>query len=99
MQQYSILNLNRGQGIRDYFNIFLVHFSNDLSQTIQNKEINLLSGILQDETDLDKERLMILGDFNINHNNFDEQFLSKYKLNNKVTEPTYPYLYPFFEIR
>ena len=96
----AILNikLKLGQGLRDYFNIFMVHFSNDISQTIQSKEMSLLLGILQDETDLDRERLMIVGDFNINHNNFDQELLTKYKLSNKVSEPTYPYLYPFLKL-
>ena len=38
----TILNikLKLGQGLRDYFNIFMVHFSNDISQTIQSNEMS-----------------------------------------------------------
>jgi hypothetical protein len=96
----AILNikLKLGQDSRDYLNIFMVHFTNDLSQTIQANEMTKLIKILHDETELDRERLILLGDFNINHDTFDEELLTKYKLSNKVTAPTYPYLYPFLKL-
>lgn len=82
------------KGSRDYYNIFLVHLTHDLSQTIQRQEMRKIIETMEFETSLEKERVILLGDFNLNNTEFDGELKEKFHIVNKINKPTYPYIYP-----
>lgn len=86
------------KGSRDYYNIFLVHFTHDLSQTIQCEEMRKIIETMEHETSLEKERVILLGDFNLNKTKFDSELKEKFQLVNKISKPTYPYIYPILHL-
>lgn len=86
------------KGSRDYYNIFLVHLTHDLSQTIQCEEMRKIIETIEFETSLEKERVILLGDFNLNHKKFDSELKDKFQLVNKISKPTYPYIFPLLHL-
>ena len=91
------IKIREKEGSRDYYNIYLIHLTSDISQQTQSEEMEQLIGYLQDETELENEKLILLGDFNINHNKFDDELKQKFNLINYVNEATFPCLYPFLK--
>ena len=83
---------------RDYYNIYMVHLTSNISQQPQKEEMEQIIGFLDSETDLENEKVIVLGDFNINHKEFDGVLKDKFGLISKINEPTYPCLYPILHL-
>lgn len=83
---------------RDYYNIYMVHLTSNISQQPQKEEMEQIIGFLHSETDLENEKVILLGDFNINHKEFDGVLKDKFGLISKINEPTYPCLYPILHL-